>query len=445
VKRRGNIVITVLFVLLLSFSGLALLTHSLLHSKIIGARRGKWQVAEGLETALVLQLHRYRQRLDASDMNQYAAPESDFFNAVNFPDSSVAGFRVKNQFSRQGPDPGSGFFKIRIFNLMTAGRENSRLSCEGRAAVDLLRGDIPLSEVSLLVSGEIAATQAEYLAGQGVEWPGSIMPLPGKPALEGDGRRLLAATLQLDGQFPDWRQIREKFGLEPGAAPIAPGIYLAAAAGRVKAVFIEGSLQRLEFSAAGGRQSIVFRRDDHAFELSYQPGRDSVQWNGRESVSGYGFSEKIFVHGSVWAIAQSGSAAFADGARLQVLASGTMTVTSGLGGENPGLQKGKFAHLLLMTCSRDFFSGDGIDADITLATGPGSTVEAHLLAAGSLVHGDGLVKVSGSLIAGAIRNSGRLQVDPLAGQFDFAAGLSLKNFQCLQNFRVHFISEGGDE
>ena len=84
-NKRGNIVIAVLFVLLLSFSGLALLTHSLLHSKIIGARRGKWQVSTALEEVLLLQLHRYRQRLVGSDMNQFSDPENRIFQQREFP------------------------------------------------------------------------------------------------------------------------------------------------------------------------------------------------------------------------------------------------------------------------------------------------------------------------------------------------------------------------
>jgi hypothetical protein len=445
VNRRGNIVITILFVLLMSFSGLALLTHTLLHSKIIAARRGRWQVSTGLEKSLVLQLHRYHQQLASSDMTRFPAAENDFFNSTNFPDSSTEGFLVKNHFSRQPLDPGNGFLTIRIFNRMNAAREHSRLTCGSQVSVDLLRGDIPLSEFPLLVTGDIAATQADYLAGKRVEWPASVMPLPGNPVIAGDCRSLLAATLQLDGLFPDWRQIREKFGLEPGDAPVPPGIYLEIAAGQVRAVFVEGSLQLLQFTVAGGRQSIVFRQDSLSFELSYQPGRDSVLWSGKEAVSGYGFAEKIIVHGSIWAIEQSGNAAFAAGSKLQVLASGQMTVRSGLAGENLGLQKTKFANLLLMTVGRDFFSGDEINADITLATGTDSLVEAHLLAAGKLIHGDGLLTLSGSLIAGEIRNSGRLRIAPLAGPFDFPASLSLKNFQCLQNFRIHFITEGNDE
>ena len=444
-NRRGNIIISLMLMLLVSFSSLALLSHSLLHIKIIGARRSKWQVSGGLEQALLLQLHRYWQRLANSDMNQFSAPENDFFNTVNFPDTDEGGFQVKNHFSQQPQTPGNNFLKVRIFNRLAASRESSRLTYCGQASVDLLKGDIPLNELALLVNKEIAATPAAYLAGKGVEWSGPLIPLAGKSAVEGDCRRLLAETLKLGGQFPDWRQIREKFNLEPSDAPIPSGIYLALAAGLVEAIFIEGDLQKLEFMTASDRQSIVFRQDNRSFELSYQPGQESLLWSGKEVVSGYGFAEKIFVHGNIWAIEQSGNAAFVAGSRIQVLASGKMVVSSGLECETLSLQKTKFANLLLMTSGKDFFSGDEINADIIMAAGADSTVEAHLLAAGKLIHGDGLLKLSGSLIAGDIQNSGHLQIRALAGQFDFPACLSLQNFQCLQNFRVHFITEGTDE
>ncbi|MCX6556493.1 MAG: hypothetical protein NTW95_03530 [Candidatus Aminicenantes bacterium] len=446
-KRRGNIVIAVLITLLLSLSGLALLTHSLLHSKIIGARRSKWQVAGGLEQALLLQLHRYRLQLDNSDMNQFSDPENDFFNQANFPDARVGGVLVKSSFSRRALAPGNGFVRVRIFNRLSAGRENSRLACFGQASVDLLKGDIPFSELPLLVNREMAAAQADYLTGKGVEWSAAVVPLPGNPLVAADCRPLLAEALQLEGKFPDWRQIREKFNLEPGAAPIPPGIYLALAAGSVKAIFVEGDLQRLEFAAANGRQSIVFRQNGSSLELSYLPGRDSVLWSGREAVTGFGFAEKIFVHGNIRAIAQTGNAAFAAGAGIQVLASGQMTVSSGLSGENLGLQTCTFANLLLMTSKQDFFTADEVNADIILAAdaGSGRDIEAHLLAAGNLVHGSGSTKITGSLIAGDIQNSGILRVEARAGRFDFPDRFRLQHFQCLQNFCVQYIAEGNDE
>ena len=444
-NRRGNIVIAVLLVLLLSFAGLALLTHSLLHSKIISARRGKWLIAGRLESSLMLQLHRYRQLLEGSDMNRFADPENDFFNTVNFPDLSAGDCQVKSLFSRRSLSADSGFFKTRIFNCLTARSSGSLWTYRGQAAVDLLRGDVPLSEIALLLTAETSGEQSAYLAARGVEWSGSLLPPAGKPQLAGDFRELLAEAMRLPAPLPDWRQIREKFKLEISDAPVPPGIYLTLAAGVVETVFVEGDLQLLEFRAADGLQAISFRQHGPAAELSYRPDKESLSWSGPEAVSGFRFAEKIIVHGNIWAIAQSGKAAFADGSRIQVLASGQMRVNTGLVGETLALQRTKFANLLLMTGGRDFFTGDGINGDIVLAADDGSTVEAHLLAAGKVVHGEGLLELSGSLIAGDIQNSGRLRIDAVAGRFDFAEHMKAKNFQCLQNFQVHFIMEGGNE
>lgn len=444
-NRRGNIVIAVLFVLLLSFSGLALLTQSLVHGRIIAARRGKWQLCGKMESLLMQQLHGYRQRLDDSDLNLFTAPENDFFNTLNFPSANEGDVEVKNHFSRHVLIAGGGFAKVRVFNTMTAGSEKSRLEYGGKTSVDLLKGDIPLSEFTLLVNMEMPGTQSAYLAGKGVEWSGPLVNLPGKPPVTGDCRSVLAAALKLSGPIPDWRQIREKFGLEPSAAPVPPGIYLTRAAGLVETIFVEGDLQRLEFRALDGLQTVVFEQDARRSELSYRPGQGSLLWSGNEAVHGFCFGEKIIVHGNILAIEQTGQAAFAADSSIQVLASGKITVCSGLAGESLELQKAHFAHLLLMTANKDFFSGAEVNADIVLAAGDGSTVEAHILAAGNVVHGAGLLNLSGSLIANDIRNSGRLRARALAGQFSFPAHLDLKNFTCLQNFRIHFIAEGSDE
>jgi hypothetical protein len=379
-------------------------------------------------------------------MNLFAAPQDDFFNILNFPETDCDGSRVSCRFSRRPLSADNGFTKIRVSNLMTAGRPGSRLTHHALAAVDLLQGDIPLNELFLLLNREIEGGQSSYLAGKGVEWAGRPMvDLPGKPALCGDGRNPLAAALGLTGPCPDWRQIREKFAMEPSAAPIPPGVYLALGPERVDAVFVEGDLQLLQFGAVDGLQSITFVRPGCSLELSYRPGQRSLCWSGPETVGGFEFTEKIVVHGRIEAVMQSGEAAFAASASIQVMASGKITVASGLVGESLGLHKTKFAHLLLMTEGSDFFNGAAQDASIDLAAADGSTIEAHLVAAGKVIHGDGSLTLSGSLAAEDIENSGRLRLSATAGRFDFPSRRVLKRFKCLQNFFVPFIAEGDDE
>jgi len=444
-RCRGNIVLSLLLVLLLSVSGLALLTHTDLHVKIIAARKGKWQAATELEQTFILNLHQYREKLASADMNVFSAPETDFFNNMVFPDQSNGDCLSQNHFSMQVLRSEENLCLIRIINRIEVRKKGSRLLTVGRADVDLLKGNIPAGEFGLVLNKEIAENAAAYLAARAVEYPGVQLPLIGKLAVDCATGRLLVEALGLSGVIPDWWQIREKFNLEPSAAPIPPGIYLVQDKGEVAAVFIEGDLERLAFGADGGWQTVSFQQDGRRSALSYQPGLESLAWSGPEAVGGRTFAEKIIVHGNVWVIEQEGAAAFLDASRIQLLASGRLIVRSGLEGENLALQSEKLPNLLLMTSGRDFFSGAEVNGDIILEMTGENMVQAQLLAAGTLVNGAGSTRVSGGVYAGDIQNSGRLQIDAFAGGFAFSNYLSLTNFKLLKNFRVHFIQEGENE
>jgi len=442
---RGNIVVSLLFVLLLSVSGLALLTHSDLHVKIIAARKDKWQAAAVLEQALLLNLHRYREKMAAADMNAFGAPETDFFSNTVFPNRNDDGCLSQNHFSRYTLRSGEDYCITRILNHIEVKHSGSRLQAAGQARVDLLKGTIPAGEFGLVVNKKIAEDPLDYLAGRGVEYPGGQLPLVGELAVDSASGRLLAETLRLGEPLPDWRRIREKFDLEPSDAPIATGIYFARSGGEVTAVFVEGDLQKLEFSAGSGWQCVAFQQDGRRSELRYQPGLESLAWSGTEAVAGLSFAQKIIVHGNVWEIEQAGAAAFLEAARIELMACGRLVVRSGLVSENLALHKEKFPSLLLMTSQRDFFSGAAVNADIVMDVGGEKTVQAQLLAAGSLVNGAGSLTITGGLYAGDIRNSGRLRIDGSAGGFAFSDYLNLPDFKFLKNFRVHYIEEGANE
>ena len=443
--RRGNVVLSLLFMMLLAASGLALLAHTGLHFTIVAARQQRRLEGAALEQALVLSLHRYRERLAAADMNAFPAPERDFFNTDTFPDAALGGETISQRFSRYTLRSGGDFRVIRILDLVRACRQSGSRAYIGRAGVDLYAGDIPAGEFGLLVRQKSEESAEAFLAGRGVEYSGSQLPQVGEFAVGSDYERLLRAALKL--QVPDWRRIREKFGLEPSDAPIPSGIYLASSEGEVAAVFVQGDLQKLEFGAGDGWQSIAFNQDGRRCELRYRPGLPSLSWSGSggPAVAGSLFAEKIVIHGSVWDIEQAGAAAFLPEARIELLASGRLVVRSGLEGENmePGMVK--LPCLLLMTSERDLFSGDAVNADVVVEGAGAKTIQAQVIAAGTLVNNDGRTEITGSLFAGNIANSGRLRVGAAAGKFAFGDYVGLDDFKFLKNFRVHFIQEEGDE
>lgn len=441
---RGNIVIVLLFMLLLAASGLALLTHTGYHLEVVAARRERRLGAAALGQALLLGMHRYREKLAASDMNAYPAPERDFFNEANFPESAESGFLCRHDFTRFILRDAGGFRVTRVHDLIRASGGSGRLAGTGRAGVDLVCGDIPAGEFGLLVAQKSEKTPAAFLAAHGVDYAGSQLPQVGNFAVAADMKSMIADALGLPVTIPDWRRIREKFGFEPSDAPLPPGVYLARDEEEVRAVFVEGDLQKLVFSAAGGWQSIHFSQNGRNSDLRYQPGLRGAVWNN-DDLGGALFNEKIVVHGSVWAIEQDGPAAFLPAARLELLACGRLVVRSGLESGNLDLGREKFPGLLLMTDGRDFFSDDEVDADVVIDVEGAVVVQAQVVSSGTLVNGATDVNITGSLFAGDIENAGKLQVGAAAGDFAFDDRILLRSFKFLKNFRVHFIEEGSDE
>jgi hypothetical protein len=444
-SERGHIILALLFMLLLAATGLALLTNTGIHVQIIAARRNKWLEASRLEQALLLDLHRYREKLAATDMNAFQAPENEFFNKTVFPELDDDGQVSCHQFSFCTLRRGDDYRVIRIFDLMRTSQHGSRLRYAGRSGVELFMGSIPAGEFGMLVKQESMQTPDAFLAGRGVEYAGAQLPQVGKFTVNSETELLLSEALQLPCRFPDWRRIREKFNLEPSDLPVPPGVYLVQTGKEIVAIFVQGDLEKLEFMAGNGWQSIAFRQEGRRCELRYQPGLGSAVWSGLENVGGFLFAEKIIVHGNVWDIEQVGAAAFLSASRIELLACGRMVVSSGLESENLALGKEKLPGLLLMTSNHDFFSGAEGNADIVFTAVGTKTVQAQVVAAGTLVNGDGRVEITGSLFAGDIRNSGRLRVDAAAGEFSFSRYVRLPDFKFLKNFRVHFIEEEADE
>ncbi len=442
--NRGNIVVTLLFMMLLSISGLALLTHTDFHLKVVGARSQKRLASAALEQALLLNLHRYREKLAVCDMNAFQEPEKEFFNRETFPDVADDGWLCRHRFSGFALRSGEGFRVVRVLDYVRTSRASGRLEYSACASVELVAGDIPVGEFGLLVARRSEEDAAAFLAARGVAYAGTQLPLVGDFPASSETNRLLCETLGLPVQVPDWRSIREKINLEPSDAPVPRGIYLVQDGAEVTAVFIEGDLQKLEFGAGDAWQSIAFNQDGRTRILRYQPALGSMTWSGEENAGGLLFKEKIIVHGSVWDIAQAGTAAFLSASRIELLASGRLVVRSGLVSENLALAAEKFPNLLLMTSDRDFFSGETVDADVVMDMEGDNTVQAQVIAAGALVNGNAHVEITGGLFAGDIENSGRLWVDGAAGGFGFGSGFRLPGFKFLRNFRVHFIEEGSD-
>mgnify|MGYP001765596287 CR=1 FL=1 len=440
VDRRGHVVLVLLFALLLAACGMALLSHGELHVQVVAARRNRRMAATAREQALLLGLHRYREKLAAADLQSAADPEAELCRQDFLPPWNEGEIEVSLESSRRLLRSGEGFRVTRLEGLLRAVSRGGRREHAGRATVDLVSGDVPAGEAGLVIGGA-AAPAAPWLAGRSVGYHGSLLPQVGCPEPAIDPGKLLAAALGLPLELPDWRAIREAFGLEPSGAPVPAGVYLAGDAGKVRAVFVEGDLQKLVFAAARGWQEIAFVSAGQTRELRYRPGEASLAWSGDPGFAGACFAEKIVVHGNVWEIRQEGAAAFGDQARIELVASGRLNIATGLEGENLQAGSKRFPKVLLMTCGRDFFSSEAVDGDVAFVHAGDAVVDAQVIAAGSIVHGRGRLDLVGGLLAAGVENQGEIHVRGSAGDFELGLQARIPGFRLLRDFRVHFIEE----
>ena len=93
---------------------MGLLTHSLVHGRIGSARQKNGTHREKLFRHLFLHTHRYLERLAATDINRYPAPETDFFNHANFPDGEAEGIRIRGRFHVDPLETGEFFQRLRV-------------------------------------------------------------------------------------------------------------------------------------------------------------------------------------------------------------------------------------------------------------------------------------------------------------------------------------------
>lgn len=444
-NQRGNVALALLFAVLLAASGMALLTRGNDHLRVAAARCQRRLEASALEQALLLGLHRYREALAAAGPLAGSEPETAFFSADAFPAWSEDGIAGRHEFNFRPWREEDGFRLMRVEDLVRTRRPGGRLEFAGRAGVELLAGDIPANEIGLLVSDPQASDAVAYLAGRGVTHAGSLLPLGGFSVQAAPGR-LLCAALGLSLELPDWPGIREAFGLPESADPVPPGIYLSRAGNEVRAVYVEGDLERLVMTAGSGRQGIAFEQGGRRIEMSYIPGENGLSWSGGEGpdVAGCRFAGRIVVHGSVGAVEQEGAAAFLAASRIELLASGRVTVATGLESECLETGAARLPKMLLMTCGEDFFDGGAVTADVSFVHGGETTVEAQVIAGGSLVNGEGSVRISGGVIAGGIANRGHVRVEGAAGDFALGRALRLPGLRMLRDFCVDFIEERSD-
>ena len=451
VKNRGHIVWSLLFVLLLTLTGLSLLQHTLIHTRIIRARQGRWLAGENCSRALLLCLHHYRQQLLETDFTRLADPLDDFFNRRRFPDQAFAGVPVSGRFSNRLLRQDESLRHVAIAYDVEAFDPGSTLRSRAQAAVVLWQGRIPLSEFPVIIDRDATQPAGDYLAANGIAWSGESRPLVERVNGRLDGERLLVDSLHLSGEIFSWAELRRRLNLEVSNNPIPEGVYVIHnddlgddAQDGVAAVFVQGDLQQVVFSVRDGMQVIVLQQHDRFFELRYLPGERRFDcWDALQSGERL-FAEKLIVNGSINAVLQDSGGAFQKDARLTLMAWGSVCIRSNLEAAAAPGQRQK-TNLTVITCGRDLSGENPIAADLIFSGGDSLRVEATLVSSGKIVNQVGQLAITGSLYARDVDNRGRIELafrKAMTGNEEY---FRVDHYAYVNGFGIPFFQEVADE
>lgn len=443
-NKKGNITIALLFFLLTSLLGLSLLTHTLAHCKISAARSKKILKTNEVSQSLFFYLHHFKEKVLADDLSVFQSPQVDYFNENRFPAEYLGDTLILPGFTyleSQKPD----YRQTRVMATIEARSRKNPYRVKAEADIDILAGRLPLTSFPILVNQAIDRPAEAFLEEKGVinRSDKKAVVADIQPVL--DSERFLLDSLKVSGSTLTWAALREKFGLEPIDEPIPQGIYLTGEEGIVDAVFVQGNVEKIIFSAGNGRQRVAIVKSGSRFNLSYLPGGKDFQCWDQRIETGSIFSQKLVINGNVSSVEQEGASAFLPGSCLTLLISGQAVITSNL--ETDGLEVNPLAlGKLVLISSGSFFPNAGnATAGIIIDAGENAHIEASLITSGNIENRQAKLDLSGSLAAAGLDNQGVIEVTYRAPGTDIGPYFQTGDYTYIDQFLISYIEEVYDE
>ncbi|MCK5057500.1 MAG: hypothetical protein KAT34_12630 [Candidatus Aminicenantes bacterium] len=445
-NSRGSIIIAIIFLVLLSFIGLTLLTFSYMHNKIEGVRIKKVVQTEKIFQDLVYYLHHFREEALAENLTEIEAPEVDYFNTIVFPEREINGTIISNSFASSETQK-QYFKKTRILNTIDAAAASNRYAYKAEADIDMLGGRIPLTMFPVFINKKIDYPVASYLKEK------KIISMDGKEIVVGeietelDMTGFLKESIEIDkGSTMSWEVVRERFGFERSSEPIPEGIHILSGEDTVKLIFIQGDVEKIVFSIRDNRQHIGIRKDGIDYELSYEPGEyDFHCWDTR--IADYSlFKEKIVVNGSAFSIEQGGAAAFLSGSNIVLFVSRLAIIRTDLKTQQLDLKEIPLSNFTLIGSSTGLPDSDSSNAaEVIIDTAGETDIQAAVICDGKVTNRSSKLNFSGSLYARELENEGVIEVTHLEAKYDSGSYFATKDFKYISDFFINFIEEVYDE
>jgi hypothetical protein len=447
-NNNGNILMSILLLVLVTFLGLGLLNVSILHTRIRGARNYKNTAVERMGQELIYHLHQFREKVMDTNIRDLPHPETDFFNRTRFPDTTgICDDRISITNSFSYVDfPDGGFTRFRVTDRIHVSSANNNYGINSEVFIDMACGRIPLLFFPFFLNKEIDKPEEIYMEENRVFDNGGGNPVVSDIGVDMDTTGYLMECLGIQGDALTWALIRQKFGFELTDEPLPDGIHLLIEGGVLRCIFIQGDVDRLLFSTEGDIQKIVFIRGYASHEYHYKPGENYfLYWDDLRSEEML-YAENILVNGNIWSLEQEGEAAFTSNSNITLFATGEIVIRTNLKADDDGASSNvvRSTHLTLLSCFEKLFGQEGKTPGITVDTidaVDGGTVQVSIVTDGKVINRNPKLKVEGSIFGKELENGGLLEIDYLDSNSACRNFFRTREFNYIYHFHINSIEE----
>ncbi len=441
-KSNGNIIISILFVLLISFLGLSLLSFSIFHTWIRGARTQKISETGRMHQELIYYLHHFREKILKKNLRDFHQPEIDYFNNEYFPNiksSNDNNIIINNSFTHRTIQK-EYYKKIRVTDTIDLSSEKNNYGIKSGVFIDILSGEIPLTFFPFFLDKTIDVPGDTFMKQNNVINRSSKNMVVDDMEIECNSSEYLSGTLDIKGKALSWAAMREKFGFEVSDEPIPEGIHLLKEDDVLKCIFIQGDVEQLIFSTEESIQNILVVKKGFPYGYHYKPGENYfVYWNNENEE--LLFKEKIVVNGNILSLEQEGSAAFTEEANITLFCSGNVTIRSSLETQNLNLKETKSTNFTMVCSGEKLFNSEELKPGITVDTEDDTVIQASIITDGKLTNKSPKLEVQGSIFCKDLQNEGVIEVTHLNSGTDCGNYFRTLDFKYINRFYVHAIEE----
>ena len=439
-KKKGNIIISTLFIILVSFIGLSLLTHTIIHTKIIRARTKKIFETDNIYQNLIQYLHSFREKIFQENLQNFKNPEIDYFNKINFPNSKTNNVLIKNSFKYLSI-PKKYYKKIRITNNLVASSEKNNYGLSSNAIIKLLSGKIPFTLMPIFINKKIDIPKDVFMQENNIRSKNHENLIVNNSKTDFNVSEFLLNSLKITGNVLSWRNVRKKFGFEISDEPIDEGIYILSEDDNVESIFIQGNVERVIFSIQDNIQIIQIIKGGNSHEVNYIPNDTYfICWDNTIDDQSI-FKEKIIINGNIGSIEQKDEAGFLEDSNIKLFSSGTSIIKTSLKTKNFDSKKTKLTNLTLISSFNTLFNSANPESNIIVDAQNETEIHASIIINGKFTNKSQGLKLSGSLFAKNLENKGLIEIENSNSKFDSGNYFRTIDFKYIKEFFIDSIEE----